>query len=114
MLSLCLEHMDRALLDERSSIDRTIIEWLHLTHPRPLALKAIGTHYRRAGPRWRVFDAHDDRVASTAQASCALYDGSQHLPEIRRSAGYHAQDLRRDCLLLQGMAQLPVALLQFL
>src|SRR5687767_11204880 len=104
--------MERALLDECASIDRAIIKWLRFTNPRPLTLKAIGTHYRRAGSRRRVFHAHDDRVASITQTSCALYDGGQHLPEIRRSAGYHAQDLSRDCLLLQRLTDPAVALLK--
>ena len=59
-------------------------------------------------------DARDPDVVGRAERACTLNDGVQDVAEIGRRGRDHTQHLGGDRLLLQRLAQLAVALLQFL
>ena len=57
-------------------------------------------------------EPRDGGPTPVAETTCALRDGVQHVLKVGRRGGNDAQDFAGDGLLLQGLADLSVALLK--
>ena len=79
-------------------------------------LDSVNGHGTKMSPRNGIvpFVESQHHVIDPANPSGAFYDGVENWLHVRRRAADDAEHLGRCCLMLQGLAQFRVALLDFL